>query len=371
MTRIWNALPPGPVFAQSQAQQDDANIDAALNYGNATARTAGNMTMKAYHAVTDDWDTDFNATPENGKLHLTLTMTRSLETVVSSITGDGYLQDFDTLIDTAVTGGSLSQMQGAFKNVNGSMDIKWAIGQSKPGGDGKSVRIDFPSIVSTSLAPLLDGLPLYLDVMGAVIVQPVTTGGHEFATGAYHITYDGYQNFKVQKSTLDSDGAMNLDFNPGDAKAVTLAPTAMVLALAAPKIQLSFGGPALDVFHVKGLQDASDKVDKWADLVAKKYLSPAAYQLWSDSSTLINKAIGAVENTGAMAYLQLLTTTTSMNGGSATMFPCRRETWDYFVSVGASAQALGVPAGSLSKRIAEKKIERVSPPGGGLCKVPS
>jgi hypothetical protein len=92
--------------------------------------------------------------------------------------------------------------------------------------------------------------------------------------------------------------------------------------------------------------------------------------VWKDSTELISQAITAVANTGALVYLQILTTSTSMNGGSATMFPCRRETWDFMATVGASAQALGVPTGSLSKRIGEKKIERVSPPGGGLCRVP-
>jgi hypothetical protein len=364
-TRFLGALSP-KIYAQTQAQQDDANIDAAIG----SSKKGLNTTMKAFHTLVDDWDTDFSAAPENGKLHLTLKLTRNLETVISEINGDGYLQDFDTMLDTAVNGGSVSQMEGAFKNINGSMDIKWSIGQKKPGTNGGPVRIDFPSIVNVSLAPLLDGLPINLGVSGAMIVNPVTTGGNEFATGAYHLTYDGYQSFKLQKSTISSDGPMSLDFNPGDARAITLAPTAMVISLAAPKVQFNFGGPALDVFHVKGLQEASETVDKWADLVAQKYLPPDAYKVWKDSTELINQAITAVANTGALVYLQILTTSTSMNGGSATMFPCRRETWDFMATVGASAQALGVPAGSLSKRIGEKKIERVSPPGGGLCKVP-
>jgi hypothetical protein len=364
-TRFLGALSQ-KIYAQTQAQQDDANIDAAIG----SSKKGLNTTMKAFHTLVDDWDTDFSAAPENGKLHLTLKLTRNLETVISEINGDGYLQDFDTMLDTAVNGGSVSQMEGAFKNINGSMDIKWSIGQKKPGTNGGPVRIDFPSIVNVSLAPLLDGLPINLGVSGAMIVNPVTTGGNEFATGAYHLTYDGYQSFKLQKSTISSDGPMSLDFNPGDARAITLAPTAMVISLAAPKVQFNFGGPALDVFHVKGLQEASETVDKWADLVAQKYLPPDAYKVWKDSTELINQAITAVANTGALVYLQILTTSTSMNGGSATMFPCRRETWDFMATVGASAQALGVPAGSLSKRIGEKKIERVSPPGGGLCKVP-
>ena len=364
-THFMSLLAPHTVHAQSQAQQDDASIDAGI----ASGKKGLNTTIKAFHTLVDDWDTDFDAAPENGKLHLTLKLTRNLETVISEIDGDGYLQDFDTMLDTAVNGGSVSQMEGAFKNINGSMDLKWSIGQKKPGTNGGPVRIDFPSIVNVSLAPLLDGLPINLGVSGAMIVNPVTTGGGEFASGAYHLTYDGYQSFKLQKNAIETDGPMSLDFNPGDARAITLAPTAMVVALAAPKVQFNFGGPALDVFHVKGLQEASETVDKWADKVAQKYLSPDAYKLWKDSTELINKAITAVANTGALVYLQILTTSTSMNGGSATMFPCRRETWDFMATVGASAQALGVPAGSLSKRIGEKKIERVSPPGGGLCKV--
>lgn len=365
-TRFLGALSP-QVYAQSQAQQDDASIDAGI----ASGKKGLSTTVKAFHTLVDDWDTDFDATPENGKLHLTLKLTRNLETVISEIDGDGYLQDFDTMLDTAVNGGSVSQMEGAFKNINGSMDLKWSIGQKKPGTNGGSVRIDFPSIVNVSLAPLLDGLPINLGVSGAMIVNPVTTGGNEFASGAYHLTYDGYQNFKLQKSSISADGPMSLDMNPGEARAITLAPTAMVVALAAPKVQFNFGGPALDVFHVKGLQEASETVDKWADKVAQKYLSPDAYKVWKDSTELINQAVTAVANTGALVYLQILTTSTSMNGGSATMFPCRRETWDFMATVGASAQALGVPAGSLSQRIGEKKIERVSPPGGGLCRVPS
>ena len=367
-TRVWNAFTP-PVFAQTQAQEDDETIDQALAAGKRSAHKGMGATLKAFHAVADDWDTDFDAVPENGKLHLTLKLTRSLETVVSQITGDGYLADFDTMLDTAVQGGSVSQMEGAFKNINGAMDLKWAIGQNHAGSKGGPVRIDFPSVVSVNLAPLLDGLPVNLGISGAVIVNPVTTGGGEFATGAYHLTYDGYQHFKLQNSTMDSDGPMTMDLNPGDARAITLAPTAMVVALAAPRIQLDFGGPALDVFHVSGLKEASDTVNKWADKVAQEYLSPDAYKLWKDSVELLNQALGAVENTGALAYLRVITTSTSMNSGSAVMFPCRRESWQFLVSVGASAQAIGIPVGSTSKRIAEKTIERVTPPGGGLCKV--
>jgi hypothetical protein len=99
-TRFLGALSP-KIYAQTQAQQDDANIDAAIG----SSKKGLNTTMKAFHTLVDDWDTDFSAAPENGKLHLTLKLTRNLETVISEINGDGYLQDFDTMLDTAVNGG--------------------------------------------------------------------------------------------------------------------------------------------------------------------------------------------------------------------------------------------------------------------------
>jgi hypothetical protein len=148
---------------------------------------------------------------------------------------------------------------------------------------------------------------------------------------------------------------------------VSLAPTATVVALAAPIVQISFGGPALDVFNVGGLADASDTVNKWADKVAKQYLPPDAYQVFQDTTNLLNQALKAVKDTGAMVDMRVVTTTTYMQSGSATMFPCEKETWQFLLYVGASAQALGIPAGNYTKQIGEKKFHRVIPSNAGLC----
>jgi hypothetical protein len=370
--RMLKALGPKPVYAQADIVHEDPihpTPGDSVTSANGAAKNGANTTIQAFHAVVDDWDTEFDATPENGKLHLTIKLSRTSEAtnVVADIEGDGYLQDYDTMLDAAMSGGSMNDVTGSFKNINGNMNLTWKIGQKGKGAAPGQTRIDLPTVVKTSLAPLLDGLPLFLEVKASVIVNPVTTGANEYASGSYRLTYDGYQNFKLHGASFDSDGPMNMNIDSDKPTGISLAPTATVISLAAPIVQISFGGPALDVFNVGGLADASDTVNKWADKVAKQYLSPDAYQVFQDTTNLLNQALKAVKNTGAMVDMRVVTTTTHMQSGSATMFPCEKETWQFLLYVGASAQALGIPAGNYTKQIGEKKFHRVLPPNAGLC----
>lgn len=372
LERALEVLGPRAAYAQADiVHQDPITHTPGDSVSDAydAAKNGVNMTIKAFKAVVDGWDTEFDATPEEGKLHLTMKLTRNSEAtnVVAEIDGDGYLQDYDTTLDAAMSGGSMSDLTGSFKNINGSMNLIWKIGQKTKGAGPGQSRIDFPTVVATSLAPLLDGLPLYLEIKGSVIVNPVTTGANEYASGSYRLTYDGYQNFKLHGTSFDSDGPVNMKIDSELPTGVSLAPTASVVALAAPIVQISFGGPALDVFHVGDLADAADTVNKWADKVAKQYLSPDLYAMFQDTSDLLAKSLKAVQDTGAMVDMRVVTTTTHMQSGSATMFPCQKETWQFVVYVGATAQALGIPAGSYTKKIGEKEFHRSNPPNNGLC----
>ncbi|HEY4210674.1 MAG TPA: hypothetical protein VGM84_04300 [Steroidobacteraceae bacterium] len=372
LERVLEALGPRAAYAQADIVHQDPIThtpgDSVSNVFDA-AKNGVNTTINGFKAVVEGWDTEFDATPEDGKLHLTMKLTRTSEAtnVVAEIDADGYLQDYDTMLDAAMSGGSMNDLTGSFKNINGSMYVTWKIGQKTKGAGPGQSRIDFPTVVATSLAPLLDGLPLFLEIKGSVIVNPVTTGANEYASGSYRLTYDGYQNFKLHGTAFDSDGPVNMKIDSELPTGVSLAPTASVVALAAPIVQISFGGPALDVFKVGDLADAADTVNKWADKVAKQYLPPDLYGLFQDTSDLLAKSLKAVQNTGAMVDMRVVTTTTHMQSGSATMFPCQKETWQFVVYVGATAQALGIPAGSYTKKIGEKEFHRANPPNNGLC----
>lgn len=372
LERVLDVLGPRAAYAQADTvHQDPITHTAGDSVSDAydAARNGANTAIKGFKAVVDGWDTEFDATPEDGKLHLTMKLTRRSEAtnVVAEIDADGYLQDYDTQLDAAMSGGSMNDLTGSFKNINGSMYLTWKIGQKTKGAGLGQSRIDFPAVVSTSLAPLLDGLPLFLEIKGSIIINPVTTGANEYASGSYRLTYDGYQNFKLHGTSFDSDGPVNMKIDSELPTGVSLAPTATVVGLAAPIVQISFGGPALDVFDVGGLADAADTVNKWADKVAKQYLPPDLYGLFQDTSDLLAKSLKAVQNTGAMVDMRVVTTTTHMQSGSATMFPCQKETWQFVLYVGASAQALGIPAGSYTKKIGEREFHRNNPPNNGLC----
>lgn len=372
LEQVLEVLGPRAAYAQADIVHQDPIThtpgDAISNAYDA-AGNGVNMTIKAFKAVVEGWDTEFDATPEDGKLHLTMKLTRSSEAanVVAEIDADGYLQDYDAMLDASMSDGSMKDLTGSFKNINGSMNLTWKIGQKTRGAGPGQSRIDFPTIVSTSLAPLLDGLPLFLEIKGSILVNPVTTGANEYSSGSYRLTYDGYQNFKLHGSSFDSDGPANMKIDSGLPTGISLAPTATVVGLAAPIVQISFGGPALDVFKVGDLADAADTVNKWADKVAKQYLPADLYSLFQDTSDLLAKSLKAVQNTGAMLDMRIVTTTTHMQSGSATMFPCQRESWQFVMYVGTSAQALGIPVGSYTKKIGEKEFHRTNPPNNGLC----
>ena len=94
--------------------------------------------VKPFKGLLEDWDVDWEATPQDGKLDLSLSMMKNVNGLIAKITGKGYLSDFDFVNDMDMSSGgsavsSLKQAAGQFKNVNGRMDFTWEIGKGTPG----------------------------------------------------------------------------------------------------------------------------------------------------------------------------------------------------------------------------------------------
>ena len=82
---------------------------------------------------------DWEATPQDGKLELSLTMSKNVNGLIAKITGKGHLSDFDFVNDMDMSSGgsaisALKQAAGQFKNVNGRMDFTWEIGKDAAQG---------------------------------------------------------------------------------------------------------------------------------------------------------------------------------------------------------------------------------------------
>lgn len=351
----WSALLPGtPAFgAEDQA--------GAL--------------FSPFKSLLDGWDINWEATPADGKINLSLTMTKSVDGVAANITAKGYLSDFEFVSDidvddpsssAAAARSTLKKATGQFKNLNGAMDLTWQIGIDKQGEKNGRTEIKLPGAMTVPLAPVLDGLPLSLEVTGAILIEPAFTARKQITSGTYHITYDGNQRFELSQSGVTTDGELKgqLDYQPQEGLSA-VAPFGMTIGLGAPRIQLEFGGP--EVFKFAGLKEAAATVDTWANLAAKRMLSPESYKMFSGSGVSMSAAVTAAQNTGATVFMRVVSVSATTHTGMSVMTPCSHTNFNFDVSVGGSANAFGISTGELSKRVIDKTYKQNVPANVNLC----
>ena len=359
----WANVWPGTVYAQGP---DSVAFDDAVSKGKADAFK--NLASSAVHSVVDDWDTSFSATPAGGKVNLNLVATKKVGGFVAKITGDGYLADFDFASDIAVEQSTTQRLDAGFKKVNGLMNFTWEVATDTPGGHTEEGRIKLPAAIEIPLYEYLDGLPLYLEISSAMILKPALTGGKEYSHGAFRITYDGYQHFAAKEGNVDSDGNVTGDIQVlEDQNISALAPLGMVVAFAAPRIELSFG--LKKIFPMSDFADAAGKVDLIADQAAKRLLSDDQYQKFKNSLNgfSFTKAVQTALGSDAAAYFEFVASSGMSYTGSSVIAPCSRTDIHLIGKVGASAEAFGQALGTTEKDIFKKDFSRISPPGIKLC----
>jgi hypothetical protein len=181
------------------------------------------------------------------------------------------------------------------------------------------------------------------------------------------VNYDGYQHFKFSNGALDADGPMTGEPSadlPHNISAVS--PFGVVVGFAAPRIDLVFGGAGL--ISSEELKNDAKWADALIDQAAKRLLKPESYQSYKASGFSMAGAAAAFEHTNATLSLRVITASTmTASGSSQITLPCSKSTVELNIFVGASAQALGLPAGSTSKSVMKKTFEKIDPPGARLC----
>ncbi len=384
---FWRALMPGtPAMAQDSGWSNNTrnpslppptpgvgnNGQSGPSAGTQIDNALNNPYLKPFKGTLQDWDIEWDATPADGKIDLNLTMSKNVNGIVAKITGKGYLADFEFVNDMSIGSSpssavsALKQAAGQFKNINGAMDFTWEIGKSTPGPGGEAQTIKLPGAISVDLSPLLEGLPLTLEVSAAIEPHPMLTSGNQYSKGSFHVTYDGYQQFKFNNGSLDSDGPMSGEPTadvPRNLSAV--APFGVAVAFAAPRIDLVFGG---DGMIPEELQESAEWADKIIDEVGKRLLKPESFQAYKDSGFSMSGAATAFDHTNATLSLRVIASSTMTASGSSQMTtPCSKSAVDLSVYVGASAQALGLSGGSTSKRVMDKTYENIQPTGARLC----
>jgi hypothetical protein len=257
-------------------------------------------------------------------------------------------------------------MDTSFSNLSGRMNFDWQVAKDTGGVMAEESRIKLPGAIEVPLSEFLDGLPMYLEVSGAILIHPAITGGKEITRGHFQITYDGSQHFTVKSGGVNADGNISGDIQLGDHQELSpTAPLGMLVAFAAPRVELSLG--LNKIYDASDIKKAADYVDKISDIVAKHLLNPQQYANYQQNGMHLGDVFKNALSTDGAAYFQMVGTSASSYTGMSAISPCARFDLILVAQVGASAEVWGKSVGTVSKEVFKKSMTRVDPPGMRLC----
>ncbi len=357
----WLNLVATPAYAQSPTGAMAQSAEAK-----GTMDAYGNMVKGAFNSVISGWDTTFKATPSEGKTDLNITLKRDVGGFVALITGQGYLSNFqfDSMIN--IKQSVLQNMDTNFSNLNGQMNFQWQVAKDSGGVMAEESKIKLPGAIEVPLSEFLEGLPLYLEVSGAILIHPAITGGKEITKGQFQINYDGSQHFQVKSGNVDANGSMSGDIQLVDHQELSpTAPLGMVVAFAAPRVELTLG--LNKIYDASDIKKAAEYVDKIADFVAKHLLNAQQYANYQQNGMHLGDVFKNALSTDGAAYFQMIGTSASSYTGMSAISPCARFDLNLVGQVGASAEVWGKSVGTTSKEIFRKGMTKVDPPGMRLC----
>jgi hypothetical protein len=322
-------------------------------------------------ALFDGWKVTTNPSFANDKYIIGMALTREVAGLRGVITLKGTLDgfDFDGAID--VEQGKMVRIQSDLSKLNGVLNVTWEVATETLDAPTGAHRIKLPAGVQIPLAEFVGGLPLFLEISSAMIITPAMTGGHQYTKGAFRVLYNGSQNFTLKEGVVDSDGNVTGEISyTGGQNISALAPFGMVMAFAAPRVELSLGFSK--VLKFDGIKEAAQKVDQLAEEFAKRLLTPEQYAAWQASPLSSIKLSSAVSNamkSDAAAYFEVVTSSGMSHSGASVIIPCTRNELAISAFVGGSVEAFAMPVARTYKTVFEKKVVHIDPPGVKLCRL--
>jgi hypothetical protein len=285
-------------------------------------------TELSFSGKVDDWDASILVTPGSNRLDIAFKVSRSYQGMSVMVSSKGYVKDFVSSADIQVSPGNLDNFSYYAKNLNGEMNVDYAATR----GEGDAAGIDKPNIKLPPIAKIpmpIYGIPFMLTINANLILKPGFGAKKEAASGSFHITYSGDEGFQVKGGNPQPSGSIDGSGAFGQITTASLAPHAILIGLAAPKITLSLGpGSATDF-----LQQAfpSGMADTLSDFLAKSALGK-----WT------KKKIDPSFKTEAAASVQTVAVGTMTAAGSLSMIPCKLTRLLLEFKGGADAYLLGI-----------------------------
>jgi hypothetical protein len=365
----WTDLLETPAYAQehSASPENVAAGRASDHAASGASRDAvGNLVKGAGQYVIGDWKiTEWNATPVGDSLQLDLDMEKDAGDGFKAVIGaHGHINNFN-LKDDLHEIASGTKMAMSIKNLNVEMTFTWEVAKNTPGIYTTEDRIKLPAPISIPLAQYLGGLPVFLEIGGALLVHPALTGGGELAKGSYKLAYSGGVGITGENgdvnATSDGEGTVEIVEDSGLS---AVAPVGMVIAVAAPRLELSLG--LAKIFPLLDQSPAVAAVDAKIEKLAKAHLSPEVYQALA-KSPLGTAVLSNTIKSEADVFAQIIVTTGATRTGSSALIACSRIITDLTAQVGINGNLFGVESGKHTKNAWTHNWVRVEPPGARPC----
>jgi hypothetical protein len=286
------------------------------------------------------WKYSVRSQPREKRLDLSFRISKDLDGLGASLEGKGHVNEFVSAASMTVDGGSMSEMTFANSNLSGEFAFNWAATRGGGSADIGESKIQLPSMYTAPLP--IGGIPFVLSIGEQLIVKPGLGAKNEAASGSFTVSFGGGEGISIKnggapeaKENLDAVGRMNATTS------VSLAPHAMLIAVAVPKVTLGLGTKS--GFELLNKYVPSGFADRVAAQVEKTLLSSVAKKF-------VKEELKDKFKTEAAAYVQVVTVFTVTTAGSLSLIPCTLQRITVLGQAGADATMLG-------QQIGDKKID--------------
>ena len=362
---LLNLLIPGANAQSAEALTEKQMEDQEYKYQLKTALQS---------AILADWKlTQFQFSTADGLLNFTLALAKNYQGFIGQVAASGFINNFNFWSDISVSRGLVNTISAGIKNLSGKLHFDWEIAKQTPGGWGQQDLVKLPGALSIPLGAYLYGLPLSLEVSSALVIHPALTGGKEVSTGVFTITLGGQMSASVSSGgAVDQGSSINQTFQiTNDSGLSAVAPNAMVIAYAAPRVELS-----VDAFG-----SYNQQLGKLADTLTSKFASgidlvqAAAAKVANNLAPGVDTGLNKIKaqnvlQSKADVYAQLVSTEGTVHSATITMVPCSRKWISFEGVVGTAADIAGLtPNAKRSAVVFQKRYDKADPPSNFCEKV--
>ena len=352
-----------PVYARSYEAQNGTGTPASgteLTPSYSTPKPGLDTTTKAssqatdfLKALTSGWTVEtWSVTPGSNNATINAKLTKDAAGFLAVVTMNGTVSNFSFAQHLSFPFDT-TQIANGVHGMSGTMHFTWEIGKNTPGGWATEDKLKLPAGVTIPLGPVLEGLPLTLDISAALLIHPGLTGGNEYSKGGFTIGFNGTGSDEGLTFSVDADQSIS-----------PIAPNAMVISFCVPRVELQLGLFSSYASN-KTLSTAVGVIDK----VVSKLMSqlPAGVQSALAASPMAGASVSNLLASKADVYVQVIHTEGVTHASNMTLAPCSKQQLKVTGQVGGDASLFGKSASSPTQDLFSKEFIRWNP-ASDFCK---